>query len=95
MKSKSEKECGLVGVWISTEDEVPSNDEVVLALVNGKCGNITFKNAYLLASYFKDGWLLEDYPDTEEFTVSYWLHLPEAPKECFEACGESKEKTSD
>ena len=33
----------------------------------------------MLASYDADGWMLEDYPEAEEVTITHWMPLPEIP----------------
>lgn len=68
--------------WRSVEHEVPANFDAVLAFVpHGKCRNITFRDTILLASYDADGWMLEDYPEAEEVTITHWMPLPDDPKE--------------
>jgi hypothetical protein len=68
--------------WRSVEVEVPANFDAVLAFVPyGKCRNITFRDTILLASYDADGWMLEDYPEAEEVTITHWMPLPDDPKE--------------
>ncbi len=50
--------------WISVEDRLPEEFEVVLCIVNGKPEtNITLRNAYQLGSWNKtEGWIIEEYP---------------------------------
>lgn len=68
--------------WRSVEVEVPANFDAVLVWVpHGKCRNITFRDTILLASYDADGWMLEDYPEAEEVTITHWMPLPDDPKE--------------
>lgn len=71
--------------WRSVEVEVPANFDAVLVWVpHGKCRNITFRDTILLASYDADGWMLEDYPEAEEVTITHWMPLPDDPKEVTE-----------
>ena len=68
--------------WISVKDRLPEDGEGVLALVSGKCGNVTFESAYELAEYSKkDGWILCYFPEFADPDVSHWMPLPELPKE--------------
>lgn len=67
--------------WIKTEDKLPEDCEAVLVIANGRAGNIKLTNAYLLAEYYKDeGFILEEFPSAENFTVSWWIPLPEPPE---------------
>lgn len=69
--------------WISVKDKLPDEkyrDDLVLAIVSGRCGNMSLDEAYLLA-YYSDGvWGLDDYPDVVDLRVHYWMPLPEPPK---------------
>ena len=68
--------------WISVEDRLPEADMIGLAIVSGKpTSNITLKNAYELAEYDPEGWILEMWPEWMDAEVSYWMPLPEPPKE--------------
>ena len=68
--------------WISVEDRVPEVDVSVMVIVSGKpTSNITLKNAYELAEYDPEGWILEMWPEWVDAKVSYWMSLPEPPKE--------------
>ena len=69
--------------WISVKDRLPESDELVLVLVDGKpTRNITLVGAYELANYDKEeGWFLEMWPEWEGAKVTYWMPLPEPPKE--------------
>lgn len=76
---------GLPGVvpdgWISTEWELPTAQTgQVLALVNGKYKNIGFDHAVLLADYVDGEWMLEDYPEATDITVSHWAFIPKLPE---------------
>lgn len=80
--------------WISTKDKLPENDELVLVLVNGKFGNLTFVDAYELATYSTDeGWIIESSPEFEGPSVSWWMPLPELPMEKDDAAGSTHART--
>ena len=69
--------------WIS--DRPPLQDEAngyVLAMVDGKCGSITFDGALVMAEYDPEygDWFLDEYPNAV-FKVKAWRPLPEPPKE--------------
>lgn len=70
--------------WISVKDRLPDKkyeDDLVLAIVSGRCGNMSFYEAYLLA-YYSDGvWGLDDYPDVVDLRVHYWMPLPNPPED--------------
>ena len=68
--------------WIPVTERLPGNDDFVLVIVSGKAGNITLDNAAELASFSMDeGWILEMWPEWEDPKVTYWMPLPEPPKE--------------
>lgn len=68
--------------WIKEEDEVPAGNELVLCVVTGKYGGVTFREAILMGSWDeRDGWILEMYPDIENPNVTHWMELPEGPRE--------------
>ena len=68
--------------WIPVAERLPGNDDFVLVIVSGKAGNITLDNAAELASFSMDeGWILEMWPEWEDPKVTYWMPLPEPPKE--------------
>lgn len=70
--------------WISVEDRLPEDDEgQVLAIVNGKHGNINFVNGIVMAEYFNSDkeWILEMFPEIRNPNVTHWQPLPEPPKE--------------
>ena len=67
--------------WISVEDRLPDNDDIVMVIASGKVGNITLVNAFELATYSIDeGWILEMWPEWEDPKVTYWMPMPEPPK---------------
>lgn len=70
--------------WIDAEVEVPPNDNVVLAVVNGRLGNISFRNAVEPAQYFYEGWLLSSYVSVvpggrDRIEIKWWMPLPQPP----------------
>ena len=68
--------------WIPVDERLPGNDDFVLVIVSGKVGKITLDNAIELASFSMDeGWILEMWPEWEDPKVTYWMPLPEPPKE--------------
>lgn len=73
--------------WINAGDRLPESDDTVPAIVSGKpMPNITFEDAFVLASYStEDGWIVDEYPKWDRVRVSYWMPLPDAPEENHEA----------
>lgn len=73
---KAEKE------WIPVSEGVPATDEFVLAfVVEGHHGRLHLDHTYCTATYDShDGWVLEDHPEVDEFTISHWMPFPEPPK---------------
>jgi hypothetical protein len=69
-----------VGEWISCELMLPE-EEQVLALVCGKYKNITFDHAVLIAEYVDGEWILDQYQEAENITVSHWAFIPDLPAE--------------
>ena len=68
--------------WIPVAERLPGNDDFVLVIASGKSGNITLNNEIELASFSMDeGWILEMWPEWEDPKVTYWMPLPEPPKE--------------
>lgn len=67
--------------WISADDRAPEIGVPVLVIVSGKPrSNITLKDAYELAEYDPEGWILEMWPEWMDAEVSYWMPLPDQPK---------------
>lgn len=67
--------------WIDPAVELPPDDDMVLAIVSGKpADNITLEDAYELASYGSEGWIIEQYELWETPTVSWWRPLPDPPE---------------
>ena len=69
--------------WINAKKQLPENpDETVLCIVSGRYENTTFYKAYEMATFsWDEGWILESYPEWETPEVSWWMTLPEPPKE--------------
>lgn len=68
--------------WISVKDRLPETDNLVLVVVSIKpCENITLNGAFGLAEYSEGEWILEMWPEWEDAVVTYWMPLPEPPKE--------------
>jgi len=68
--------------WISVDDRLPDSGVMVLVLANGKPNkNVTLVNAYELAEYDQDGWILDTWPEWMDADVTHWMPLPEPPKE--------------
>ena len=66
--------------WIPVTERLPKEDGLVLAIVDGRHGNIEFVEAYMIAEFFPGrGWILEDCPDALDFEVTCWQPLPNAP----------------
>lgn len=70
------------GEWIPADMALPGLDEPVLVIASGKPHkNITLINAYELAEYTEDGFVLEVWPEWTNAIVTHWMPLPEPPKE--------------
>lgn len=72
--------------WISVKERLPDDEkdgETVLAVVSGKPHeNITLCHALMTAGYFPgEGWVVNEYPEWENPTVTHWMPLPEPPEE--------------
>lgn len=69
--------------WINAKKQLPENpDEIVLCIVSGRYENLEFYEAYEMATFSWDvGWILESYPEWETPEISWWMPLPEPPKE--------------
>lgn len=67
--------------WIDPAVDLPPDDDMVLAIVSGKpADNITLEDAYELASYGSDGWIVEQFDLWETPTVTWWRPLPDPPE---------------
>lgn len=69
--------------WISVKERLPKEHEPVLCIASGKPrSNITLEEAYQLGSWNKDdGWIIDEWLDWEDANVSWWMPLPDPPKE--------------
>ena len=65
--------------WIPCSKQLPPHsDDLLLIQCSGKPkNNIVFDNAFCLASYTKEVWLLELYPEWKGAEVIAWMPLPE------------------
>ena len=72
--------------WIPVSERLPEDEddgETVLAIVSGKPHkNITLCHALMTAGYFPgEGWVVNEYPEWENPTITHWMPLPEPPEE--------------
>ena len=68
--------------WISVRDGLPETDDDVIAIVSGKPKrNVLLDKAPMLASYWRDGWYVNDYPEWDNPKVTYWMPIPDVPEE--------------
>ena len=69
--------------WISVEERLPEDDGDVLAIVSGyPTSNITLEDVLVVAAFCEgEGWYIEEYPDWDNPIITYWMPLPEPPKE--------------
>lgn len=70
--------------WISAEERLPENDDLVLVRANGRAREIRWDGAYALATYCgSEGWGLWDYEDDEvqHLKILQWAPMPEPPME--------------
>lgn len=69
--------------WISVEERLPEDDGDVLAIVSGyPTPNITLEDVLVVAAFCEgEGWYIEEYPDWDNPIITYWMPLPEPPKE--------------
>lgn len=81
---ESEREAALAKVpkWISVEERLPENDDLVLVRANGRAREVRWEGAYVLAKYGSEGWILWDYEDDEVqyLKILQWVPLPEPPE---------------
>lgn len=69
--------------WISVEDRLPEDDGDVLAIASGyPTPNITLEDVMVVAAFCGgEGWYIGEYPDWDDPIITYWMPLPEPPKE--------------
>ena len=70
-------------LWISVKDMLPELEGVHLVIVDGKPKeNIELIGSVEFAEYWKgEGWFVDAYPEWENPNITYWMPIPEAPKE--------------
>lgn len=67
--------------WISVNDRLPDDDDLVLVSISGKYRNTTFSAALELARCTEsEGWIVEAYPEWTNPNITHWQPLPEPPK---------------
>jgi len=69
--------------WRSVEDSLPPDSNSVLAICYGSPEpNIRLEGAYELAEYWTGygAWVLEQWPEAENITVTHWMPLPDPPE---------------
>lgn len=81
--TKLAAEAAVEREWISVEDRLPEDDGDVLAIVSGyPTPNITLEDVLVVAAFCEgEGWYIEEYPDWDNPIITYWMPLPEPPKE--------------
>lgn len=68
--------------WITVDEGVPEDSDVVLVSVSGHYKNIEFVGAIMLATFDPEGgWILEEYPEWEDPFIECWGYIPKLPKE--------------
>ena len=68
--------------WISVKDRLPAIGELALVIVSGHpLKNITLEDAFELAEWAEDGWILEMWPEWMDALVTHWMPLPEPLEE--------------
>ena len=69
--------------WISVTDRLPEDDGDVLAIVSGyPTPNITLEDVLVVAAFCEgEGWYIGEYPDWDNPIITYWMPLPEPPRE--------------
>lgn len=61
--------------WFTPTEELPPEDKIVLATINGRAEGITFSNAVVELGYVSSqGWYSPEY-DFTELTVIAWCDL--------------------
>lgn len=69
--------------WISVEERLPDVCDLVLVIASGQPKeNIELYDAILIASYWgEEGWIADGFDGWDKLNVSFWMELPEGPKE--------------
>lgn len=71
-----------VAGWIPVAERLPKPGGKVLALIYGRCNDVDYHEAYMLAIFDPGrGWEIDGRPEMWDFCVTYWMPLPESPKE--------------
>ena len=67
--------------WIRCSEQLPPDNEPVLAVVWARGENMRFEGGYCFAEYCgEEGWFIEDWPELEIERVTHWMPLPEPPE---------------
>lgn len=66
--------------WIPVTEGVPENGEDALVCVTDAFDNVCLVNAFLLAQYDDESWILEMWPERENPGVTHWMPLPGGPE---------------
>lgn len=70
--------------WIPVEESLPKRgDDCVLAVATAKLSDFAFlEQAIVIAEYDEtaDEWILENWPEAGDVTVSHWMRLPLPPE---------------
>ena len=69
--------------WISVEERLPDVCDLVLVIASGQPKeNIELYDAILIASYWgEEGWIADGFDGWDKLNVTFWMELPEGPKE--------------
>lgn len=69
--------------WISVEERLPNVCDLVLVIASGQPKeNIKLYDAVLIASYWgEEGWIADGFDGWDKLNVTFWMELPEGPKE--------------
>lgn len=62
--------------WHKPEEQMPPNEDCVIATISGRIGNATFDHAFVVASWDEaDGWFFEGLDRCDDITVLAWCDL--------------------
>lgn len=68
--------------WIPVTERLPENDNYVLVIATGNFEKVYLEQAVEFATYTKEeGWVLEMWPEMENPVITYWMPVPDLPKE--------------
>lgn len=63
--------------WKNAKKTKPNEEEVVLAIANGRFKNIIFNNAPVIAEYYEyEGWIIDGYEEAVGLRVDFWAEIP-------------------